>query len=475
MLVLFETPAGYAVFKVLKRFKKVENLAEEFESPDTASKIVKLKAFEKFKDSKSALRAASACIESRLSQPLRKFLQKNIVDKGIEDQLLVCDKKIRGVIEEKLGISCLYSSKYMELLRGIRSQFENLITGITEKEYKAMTLGLSHSLSRHTLKFSADKVDIMIVQAISLLDDIDKELNNYAMRLKEWYGWHFPELAKIVGDNVVYAKIVKKIGMRQRAKKRDISDLVPEDLEEQIREAAEISMGTEISTEDVISIRFLCDQVTMLAEYRGTLHEYLKNRMYAVAPNLSVLVGELVGARLIAHAGSLVNLSKHPASTVQILGAEKALFRAIKTRHDTPKYGLIYHASVIGSAQAKMKGKISRSLAAKCALCIRLDALGEQTEPTIGLQHKEAIDNRIKYLEGEGNSGGFSRGLAKYSKPSGITQYNPQSDETSKIEKKPRKAESSEEEEPKPKKKRSRKVESSSEEEEKPRKKRKVS
>lgn len=153
--------------------------------------------------------------------------------------------------------------------------------------------------------------------------------------------------------------------------------MVPDDVEEQIKEAAEISMGTEISTEDVISIRFLCDQVTMLAEYRGTLHEYLKNRMFAVAPNLSVLVGELVGARLIAHAGSLVNLSKHPASTVQILGAEKALFRAIKTRHDTPKYGLIYHASVIGSAQPKMKGKISRSLAAKCALCIRLDALGD--------------------------------------------------------------------------------------------------
>lgn len=77
-----------------------------------------------------------------------------------------------------------------------------------------MTLGLSHSLSRHTLKFSADKVDIMIVQAISLLDDIDKELNNYAMRLKEWYGWHFPELAKIVGDNIVYAKLVRLIGMR---------------------------------------------------------------------------------------------------------------------------------------------------------------------------------------------------------------------------------------------------------------------
>jgi nucleolar protein 58 len=147
----------------------------------------------------------------------------------------------------------------MELIRGIRTQFESLVSGISEKEFKAMTLGLSHSLSRHTLKFSADKVDLMIVQAISLLDDIDKELNNYSMRLKEWYSWHFPELAKIVGDNLVYAKLVKEIGMRKRIKKRNLSEIIPEDVEEQVREAAEISMGTEISTEDIQSIRFLCD------------------------------------------------------------------------------------------------------------------------------------------------------------------------------------------------------------------------
>jgi nucleolar protein 58 len=111
--------------------------------------------------------------------------------------------------------------------------------------------------------------------------------------------------------------------------------------------------------------------------------------MAAIAPNLTVLVGELVGARLIAHAGSLVSLAKHPASTVQILGAEKALFRALKTKHDTPKYGLIYHASLVGAAPPKLKGKISRVLAAKCALSIRVDALGEGSEATIGLDDRE--------------------------------------------------------------------------------------
>merc|ERR1712118_402069 len=108
--------------------------------------------------------------------------------------------------------------------------------------------------------------------------------------------------------------------------------------------------------------------------------------MNAIAPNLTVLVGDLVGARLIAKAGSLLHLAKHPASTVQILGAEKALFLALKLKKDTPKYGLIFHASIIGQCATRFKGKISRTLAAKCSLCIRVDALGESSEATIGIE-----------------------------------------------------------------------------------------
>merc|ERR1719297_553018 len=125
----------------------------------------------------------------------------------------------------------------------------------------------------------------------------------------------------------------------------------------------------------------LADQVIEITDYRAQLFEYLKNRMAAIAPNLTVMVGELVGARLIAHAGSLMNLAKQPASTIQILGAEKALFRALKTKHDTPKYGLIYHASLIGQTAPKYKGKISRVLAAKTALAVRVDAMSDETSP----------------------------------------------------------------------------------------------
>ena len=136
-------------------------------------------------------------------------------------------------------------------------------------------------------------------------------------------------------------------------------------------------MGTEILPEDERHLKTLADQVIEISNYRQNLAEYLKNRMGAIAPNLTQLVGELVGAKLIRHSGSLLNLAKQPASTIQILGAEKALFRALKSKKNTPKYGLIYNASIVGSAKNQLKGKISRTLANKCALCIRYDALGE--------------------------------------------------------------------------------------------------
>lgn len=100
----------------------------------------------------------------------------------------------------------------------------------------------------------------------------------------------------------------------------DLSDILPEDVEEKVKEAAEISMGTEISEDDILNIQTLCEEILSINEYRTHLSDYLKARMLAMAPNLTVLVGETIGARLIAHAGSLVNLAKYPASTVQILG-----------------------------------------------------------------------------------------------------------------------------------------------------------
>ncbi|KAF9130869.1 Nucleolar protein 58 [Mortierella sp. 14UC] len=209
-------------------------------------------------------------------------------------------------------------------------------------------------------------------------------------------------MTKLIVDNLAYAKIVKKMGFRANCSTTDLSDILPEELEQELKEASEISMGTEISEEDLENIHALCDQIISITEYRTQLYEYLKNRMNAIAPNLTALVGDLVGARLIAHAGSLMTLAKHPASTIQILGAEKALFRALKTKHDTPKYGLIYHASLIGQAGPKMKGKIARMVATKAALSIRVDALGETESPEIGIENRGKVEARLRMLEGHG-------------------------------------------------------------------------
>merc|ERR1712086_361584 len=124
----------------------------------------------------------------------------------------------------------------------------------------------------------------------------------------------------------------------------------------------------------MMNIDAFAQRVVSLAKYRKNLHVYLQKKMDACAPNLSALIGEQVGARLIAHAGSLTNLAKYPASTVQILGAEKALFRALKTKGNTPKYGLIFHSSFIGRASQKNKGRISRYLANKASIASRIDS-----------------------------------------------------------------------------------------------------
>merc|ERR1739842_277391 len=155
----------------------------------------------------------------------------------------------------------------------------------------------------------------------------------------------------------------------------------------------------DISPIDLLNINMFAARVIGLSDYRKELVVYLRNKMEAVAPNLATLIGDTVGARLISHAGSLTNLAKCPASTVQILGAEKALFRALKTKGNTPKYGLIFHSSFIGRAGAKNKGRISRYLANKCSIASRIDAFSEDATTVFGSKLKEQVEERLKFYE----------------------------------------------------------------------------
>jgi len=164
-----------------------------------------------------------------------------------------------------------------------------------------------------------------------------------------------------------------------------------------IMHAAKISMGMDVSEVDMINILDFTRRIISLGLYRKQLSEYLHSKMNNVAPNLAALIGDTVAARLISHAGSLTNLAKCPASTVQILGAEKALFRALKTRGNTPKYGLIFHSSFISRANAKNKGRISRYLANKCSIASRIDSFIDEPTTKYGDKMREQVEERLEF------------------------------------------------------------------------------
>lgn len=149
-----------------------------------------------------------------MSKALKKFIKKNIVSQDIQATLGVADKKMAKMISQHFDIETTRSDRIDEMFRCIRFNITNLVEGLTQQTLNEMSLGLAHGLGRFKLKFSADKVDTMVIQAVSLYQDLDKEINNYMMRLREWYGYHFPELSKIVTDNMMYTKLVRLIGKK---------------------------------------------------------------------------------------------------------------------------------------------------------------------------------------------------------------------------------------------------------------------
>jgi len=224
------------------------------------------------------------------------------------------------------------------------------------------------------------------------------------MRVREWYSWHFPELVKIVNDNILYARLVKLLQNRKNINREDhfsgmMEILGDEQKVELVLQASKTSMGYDISEYDMKHISGFAERVSHLATYREDLSSYLHKKMMEISPNLTTLIGDIVGARLINRAGSLISLAKCPASTVQILGAEKALFRALKNRSQTPKYGLIYNSSYITRAKTRDKGRISRYLANKCVIASRIDAFSDFTTTKFGEALRQQVNDRLKFYE----------------------------------------------------------------------------
>ena len=332
------------------------------------SKLLTMKAFRPFTSAADALEQCNAVSEGVLTDVLRDFLAANLPaakkkeGKSAKFSLGVSDAKLGAAILDALGAPCECNDRVLELTRGARLHFEHFASGLKEGDSGRAQLGLAHAYSRGKVKFNVHRADNMLIQAIALLDTLDKDVNTFVMRVREWYSWHFPELAKVVSDNYQYARTALLVGDKAALSEEALpalAEILGDDAKAaEVLEAARASMGQDISPLDLAHIGSFAQRVISLASYRAELASYLSDKMGAVAPNLAALIGDSVGARLIAHAGSLTNLAKYPASTVQILGAEKALFRALKTKGNTPKYGLIYHSTFIGRAQARGGGGI---------------------------------------------------------------------------------------------------------------------
>ncbi|XP_005918710.1 nucleolar protein 56 [Haplochromis burtoni] len=405
--VLFEHAAGYALFAV-KEVEEIGMLLPQVEASVLSlgkfNSMVSLAAFFPFKSAQAALENMNAISEGVVHADLKLFLETNLPQSGKKKSVLgVSDGKIGAALQEELSSSIQTGGVVAEITRGLRLHFHSLVKGLTAMAASKAQLGLGHSYSRAKVKFNVNRVDNMIIQSIALLDQLDKDINTFSMRVREWYGYHFPELIKIVSDNSMYCRLAQLIGNRKELSEENLESLeevVMDSAKAQaILDASRSSMGMDISPIDLINIERFSSRVVSLAAYRLELQEYLRSKMSQVAPNLAALIGEVVGARLISHAGSLTNLAKYPASTVQILGAEKALFRALKTRGNTPKYGLIFHSTFIGRAAAKNKGRISRYLANKCTIASRIDCFSELPTSVFGDKLREQVEERLSFYE----------------------------------------------------------------------------
>ena len=406
---LYECSLGYALFEILG-YEEITQNSEEFQQSimdyKKVSKIIKKIAFMPFKTSEQALENTKMVNDCEISPELKSFLKEYFPKNKSDKNKLGCvDKNFSQKISELLNIKTVVGEFLIEIQRAIRVHISKFL-GIDDTTVTKSELGLAHAYSRFKCMFDVNRQDKPVIQSIALIDLLDKDINSFCMRIKEWFSWHFPELGKIISDNYLYIRIVNLIEQRKKLienkdelkPKLDEITLDPE-ISKQIIDSALISMGSDISQVDLLNIKYFSDRVDNLIKYREKLSNYLREKTQNLAPNTSALVGETVTARLISHSGSLSTLAKYPASTIQILGAEKALFRALKTRSATPKYGLLYHSSFIGKAKMKNKGKISRYLANKLAMCSRIDAFSKDVSNDYGNELRNQIDERLKYLD----------------------------------------------------------------------------
>jgi nucleolar protein 56 len=303
----------------------------------------------------------------------------------------------------KIAVEIVHPSEAGE---SIRSNLEQTAVEVgfskDPSELADWTHRVSMEMTKLKVRKAAEKRDMIVVQAIQAIDDLDRTVNLFMGRIREWYGLHFPELDRLIEKHETYARLIINLGSREGfTAERLEKEGLPRNRSEQIAETADKSMGAGLEDSDLRPLETMCRDALQLSDSRRALEGYADLLMEEVAPNIKTVVGSLLGARLIALTGGLANLARMPASTVQVLGAEKALFRSLKTGTRPPKHGIIFQHTLIHEAKRWQRGKIARAIAGKLAIAARSDAYSGKY---IGDGLKASLDRRIaeiqeKYME----------------------------------------------------------------------------
>ncbi len=331
--------------------------------------------------------------ESKLSE-LGKFLANG-------ENVIVNDHGLLDILKKKSIDVQLMDAEQIDNIQSTKTKLL-VNSGFANDENDAM-----EKLREFAIQLSSSKVtevsqspDLHIIQAINTLDETDKIINSISSRLREWYGLHFPELDNLIDSINGYSQIVLS-GTRENISKEDFEKAgFSKDKVEMLSLIKEKSRGGNISEKNFVIVQSLAKQILNLFELRKNIEEHVDEQMKEEAPNISAILGTAVGARVLAHAGSLNRLGRMPASTIQILGAEKALFRSLKTGANPPKHGILFQHAAVHAAPRWQRGKIARAVAAKAAIAARVDlfkaGLNETLLDKLNVRVKEIGDKYKK-------------------------------------------------------------------------------
>jgi nucleolar protein 56 len=344
---------------------------------------------------------ATRLIELEKSNPVQELLALVQRLRGKAEKIVVEDPELARKLVAAVKDAEIVAESPSPALVAFRQNFSKYLSelGLSWDEYRSFLFEVSDLVTRLKLRQAVEKRDLFIAQAISALDDVDKILNLIASRVREWYGLHFPELEELVRDNREYVKIVYYLGHRSKIGEDSLKKILPDLSEERAKrivEAAKKSIGAEMTEWDLEQLKSYAETFLKLDSYRESLATYIDEAMKEVAPNIRELVGPLLGARLIKLAGGLTRMAFLPASTIQVLGAEKALFRALRTGGKPPKHGVIFQYPEIFRSPRWQRGKIARALAAKLAIAAKADAF---TGNFIAPRLKEELMKRIQEVK----------------------------------------------------------------------------